>query len=718
VELNRSLVNFSEKNIIKIALVGNPNSGKSTLFNALTGLNQRTGNFPGVTVDKKVGTAKLNDTVTASFIDLPGTYSLYPKSLDERVAFDVLCNENNEEHPDLTIIVADASNLKRNLFLVSQVIDLKIPVILALNMMDMVEKEGDTIDLVRLSERLGVKVVGLSARNKNGIEELKLAMLQPVTIPFYDFIDIKKIAPEIIERVKTVMKVKSDFMAFQLANNLEDNYGDIRGKQSQKIADALNTLVIDKNKLQALESVERYKVINRIVKECLTRKTAVQSMSFTQKLDGILTHRVWGYVIFLAILFLIFQTIFFLAAFPMEWIETMFVTLSSWATNALPEGELSSLLVNGILAGLSGVVVFVPQIALLFAFIAILEDTGYMSRVSFIMDKMLRKVGLNGRSVIPLISGVACAVPAIMSARTISNWKERIITIMVTPLMSCSARLPVYTLLISLVIPPDKKLGFFNYQGLILMALYLIGFIAAIGAALVMKWILRAKEKSYFIMELPVYRRPQWRTVGLTIFDKVKMFLWDAGKIIVAISIILWFLSSHAPGNKFAEIEKKYAGPSYVNSNFDEELQKEREAKIASEKLEASYAGMLGKSIEPAIAPLGFDWKIGIALVTSFAAREVFVGTMATIYSVGSADNTQSIQDKMRAEINPKTGLPKFSMAVGFSLLIFYAFAMQCMSTLAIVYRETKKIKWPLIQFVYMSALAYLASLLVYNLMK
>lgn len=695
--------------------MGNPNSGKSTLFNALTGLNQRTGNFPGVTVDKKVGTAKLSESVTSDFIDLPGTYSLYPKSLDERVAFDVLCNESNEEHPDLTIIVADASNLKRNLFLVSQIIDLKIPVILALNMMDMVEKEGDTIDLVRLSERLGVKVVGLSARSRNGIEELKRAILQPLPIPSYEFIDIKKIAPEIIERVKTVVKVKSDFAAFQMANNLEDTTSDIRNKQSNKIADALNTLVIDKNKLQALESVERYKVINRIVEECITRKTAVQSKSFTQKLDGILTHRIWGYVIFLAILFLIFQTIFFLAAYPMDWIETMFVTLSDWATKALPQGELTSLLVNGILAGLSGVVVFVPQIALLFTFIAILEDTGYMARVSFIMDKLLRKFGLNGRSVIPLISGVACAVPAIMSARTISNWKERIITIMVTPLMSCSARLPVYTLLISLVIPPNKQLGFFNYQGLILMALYLVGFMAAIGAALVMKWILKAREKSYFIMELPVYRIPQWRTVGLTIFDKVKLFLWDAGKIIVAISIILWFLSSHAPGNRFTEIEKKYEQPDSMRQTFSKE---ELSARMASEKLESSYAGILGRAIEPVIAPLGFDWKIGIALVTSFAAREVFVGTMATIYSVGNADNTQSIQDKMRAEINPRTGLPKFSIAVGFSLLIFYAFAMQCMSTLAVVYRETKKIKWPLIQFFYMSALAYLASLLIYNLLK
>ena len=337
-----------------------------------------------------------------------------------------------------------------------------------------------------------------------------------------------------------------------------------------------------------------------------------------------------------------------------------------------------------------------------------------MARVSFIMDKLMRRFGLNGRSVIPLISGVACAVPAIMSARTISSWKERIITIFVTPLMSCSARLPVYTLLISLVVPQNKNLGFFNYQGLILMALYLIGFVAAIGAAWVLKWILKAKEKSYFIMELPVYRTPQWRTVGLTIYDKVKLFLFDAGKIIVAISIILWFLSAHAPGNKFEEIDKKYQEYSFrgdLNQN-------EMDAKIASEKLEVSYAGMLGKSIEPAIKPLGFDWKIGISLITSFAAREVFVGTMATIYSAGNTDNTQTIREKMQAEKNPDTGLPKYSIAVGFSLMIFYAFAMQCMSTLAVVYRETKSWKWPTVQFFFMGLLAYVSRFIVYQLLK
>ena len=713
-ETNKSFVNFSDKKNIKVALVGNPNSGKSTLFNALTGLHQKTGNFPGVTVDKKSGFAKLNEIITAEFVDLPGTYSLYPKSLDERVAFEVLCNKENPDHPDVTIIVADASNLKRNLFLVSQIIDLKIPVILALNMMDMVEKEGDIIDAIRLSEKLGVKVLGLSARNKDGVEVLKQALLQPLSVPQYDFIDIKKIAPEAIEKVKTVVKVKSDFEAFQIVNNLSDISYLHNVELQIKITDALNTLIVDTNKLQSLESVERYKVINRIVEECITHKSAIKTESFTHKLDSVLTHRIWGYAIFLVVLFFIFQTIFFLASFPMEWIESLFVMISELASDVLPKGELSNLIVNGIIAGLSGVVVFVPQIALLFAFIAILEDTGYMARVSFIMDKLMRRFGLNGRSVIPLISGVACAVPAIMSARTISSWKERIITIFVTPLMSCSARLPVYTLLISLVVPQNKNLGFFNYQGLILMALYLIGFVAAIGAAWVLKWILKAKEKSYFIMELPVYRTPQWRTVGLTIYDKVKLFLFDAGKIIVAISIILWFLSAHAPGNKFEEIDKKYQEYSFrgdLNQN-------EMDAKIASEKLEVSYAGMLGKSIEPAIKPLGFDWKIGISLITSFAAREVFVGTMATIYSAGNTDNTQTIREKMQAEKNPDTGLPKYSIAVGFSLMIFYAFAMQCMSTLAVVYRETKSWKWPTVQFFFMGLLAYVSSFIVYQLLK
>lgn len=724
VEANQSFVHFSDRSALKVALVGNPNSGKSTLFNALTGLNQKTGNFPGVTVDKKSGFVKLLKTpdfglpassLTAEFIDLPGTYSLYPKSLDERVVCEVLCNPGNPDHPDVTIVVADASNLKRNLFLVSQIIDLKIPVILALNMMDLVEKEGDIIDTVRLSERLGVKVVRVSARSKEGVDELKQALLQPLSVPQYNFIDVKKTAPGLVEKIASIVQVNSDFAAFQIISNFSEiSYFDKEPEKKKNIAVLLSASAVDVNKLQSQETVERYKIINRIVEECITRKSAVKTESFTNRLDRFLTHRIWGYVIFLAILFFIFQAIFFLAAYPMDWIETSFVFFSDWAMNALPTGELSSLLVNGIIAGLSGIVVFVPQIALLFAFIAILEDTGYMARVSFIMDKLMRKFGLNGRSVIPLVSGVACAIPAIMSTRTISSWKERMISIMVTPLMSCSARLPVYTLLIALVVPATKKFGFFSYKGLILMGLYLIGFIAAMLAAVAMQKILKSRERSYFIMELPVYRSPQWRTVGLTIYDKVKSFLLDAGKIILAISVILWFLASHGPGDKMEQVEKKYKSVEMVSAYSEEE----RQSKISSEQLEVSYAGILGKTIEPTIAPLGFDWKIGIALVTSFAAREVFVGTMATIYSAGNEKNTLPLREKMQAEVNPKTGLPQFTLAVSFSLMIFYAFAMQCMSTLAVVFRETKHWKWPLIQFLFMSALAYLSSLLVYQLLK
>jgi ferrous iron transport protein B len=729
-----------ETSLLKVALVGNPNSGKSTLFNALTGLNQRTGNFPGVTVDKKTGSAKLTTAagknITAEFIDLPGTYSLYPKSLDERVAFEVLCDPANLDHPDITIVVADASNLKRNLFLVTQIIDLKLPVILALNMMDLVEKAGMTIDTKVLSEKLGVPVVPVNARKKEGIAELKRAIVASPRPSPRTFISSIALTPQLVEEIKSLSNVSVNYAAFQVANNYPymtwfDQHEDKREHLQRLLKDAS----FDPKKVQALESVGRFKIINGFVEECVKVKESEED-TFSTKMDKVLTHRVWGYMIFLAILFLIFQTIFTLAAYPMEWIETLFVKISQWGNATLPAGAFTDLLVNGILAGLSGIVVFVPQIALLFFFIAILEDSGYMARVSFIMDKLLRKFGLNGKSVIPLISGVACAVPAIMSARTIGNWKERMITILVTPLMSCSARLPVYTLLISLVVPEDTSSGFFNLQGLLLMGLYLIGFVAAICAAWVMKLILKAKERSYFIMEMPVYRMPNWPSVGLTILEKVKVFLIDAGKVIVAISIILWALSSYGPGDDMEKIEKNITEAKPValvtgwkkgedvvavrtlDNSMMEIKQADLESFEASQKLEASYAGKIGKAIEPVISPLGFDWKIGISLVTSFAAREVFVGTMATIYSTGNEDDTRSIREKMMAEVNPETGEKVYTAATGLSLLIFYAFAMQCMSTLAIVYRETKNWKWPAIQFLYMSAMAWVSSFIVYNIFK
>jgi ferrous iron transport protein B len=509
--------------------------------------------------------------------------------------------------------------------------------------------------------------------------------------------------------------VKSNYNAFLGANNLNLISGsDLAEFRKEKIRKASEHFHFDSKQMQARETLERYHKISQIMKQCVSLNTSKAKQSYTSKIDRLLTHRIGGYLIFLFVLFLMFQAIFAWASYPMNLIDTGFQSISENVSNLLPKGILNDLFVNGILAGLNGIVVFIPQIALLFFFIAILEDTGYMARVSFIMDKLLRKFGLNGRSIIPLMSAIACAVPAIMSTRTIQNRTERLITIMVTPLMSCSARLPVFTLLTALVIPSEYIMGL-NLQGLVLMGLYLIGFLAAIFASLAMKYFIKSKEKSYFVMELPLYRIPRWSTIGLHILEKVKIFLFDAGKIIIAISIILWVLSSFAPGDSFLQIENKYNASTYKTSYSPDELQKI----IQRDKLESSYAGIMGKMLEPAIEPLGFDWKIGIALITSFAAREVFVGTMSTIYSVGTDSASKlTVKDKMMAEINPQTGKPRYSFAVGISLMLFYVFAMQCMSTLAVVYRETRRMKWPIVQFVYMSGLAYFASLIAYQLLK
>ena len=702
---------------LRIALVGNPNSGKSTVFNALTGLNQKVANFPGVTVDKRIGVATISGesgiAVTAEIIDLPGIYSLYPKSIDEQIPFNILCDPSNELHPDLTIIVADGTNLKRNLFLCSQIVDLKIPVILAINMMDIVKIKEMNIDFNKLSEKLGVPIVPMTARKSEGVDELKKAIVQPFQKPKNYFLDFRAFEPEVVDKIRQVIHVNSDYNAFLVANNLDlISTFDLPQEKKDKIKSIDEEAGVDTKQMQAKETLERYKVISALMKECGT-EPALEKKSNTYRIDNILTHRIFGYIIFLFVLFLVFQAIFAWSAYPMNAVDVAFSWMSEKISHALPAGILNDLIVNGILAGLHGIVIFIPQIALLFFFIAILEDTGYMARVSFIMDKLMRRFGLNGKSVIPLMSGVACAVPAIMSTRTIQNYKERLLTILVTPLMSCSARLPVYTLLISLVVPSRTIYGI-NEQGLVLMSLYLIGFVAAIGSAWFLKTIIKVKERSFFMMELPLYRVPRWSTIGLHIVEKVKIFLFDAGKVIIAISIILWVLASFGPGDRFQMIENKYKQSDYAALS-----QPEIEKKIKSEKMESSYAGIMGRTIEPAIKPLGFDWKIGIALITSFAAREVFVGTMSTIYSVGDADASKmTVRDKMMSEVNPDTGGPRYTFAVGFSLMLFYAFAMQCMSTVAVVYRETKKIKWTLLQIFYMSGLAYLASLIAYQLLK
>ena len=637
---------------LKIALIGNPNSGKSSVFNALTGLNQKVANFPGVTVDKRTGYSVLKkengDAVSCEFIDLPGAYSLYPKSPEEKIPFQLLCDPQNEMHPDVTIVIADGTNLKRNLFLCSQIIDLKIPVIMVINMMDIVRFKKIEINFNALSQKLGIPVIPMNARKHEGLTELKKAITQPFTLPENNFIDIHSFSPVVVDTIRQTVKVNSDYNAFLVANNLElISSFEIHEYNKEKIRKICSENNFNAPQMQARETIERYKVISGIMNEFVVSPENPIRKSYSYRIDNILTHRVWGYIIFLFILFLIFQAIFAWARYPMDLIDNGFRWLSIELSKSLPAGFINDLVVDGILAGLNGIVVFIPQIALLFFFVAILEDTGYMSRVSFLMDKMMRRFGLNGKSLIPLMSGVACAVPAIMSARTIQNKKERLITIMVTPLMSCSARLPVYTLLIALIIPGHYIYGF-NMQGLVLMILYLIGFFAAIAAAWVMKHLIRSNERSFYVMEMPMYRAPRWKTIGIHITEKVRIFLVDAGKVIISISIILWMLSSFGPSGEFKRIEDKYRNPSMISLNSEKEIEK----KIQTEKLEYSYAGKLGHIIEPVIKPLGFDWKIGIALITSFAAREVFVGTMSTIYSVGTGESAKlTVKEKMQNEI-------------------------------------------------------------------
>lgn len=641
-----------EKKLFNVLLVGNPNTGKSTLFNSLTGLKQKVGNFPGVTVDKKSGTFKVNHQ-EVNIIDLPGTYSLAPNSEDEKVTNQYILEAKNDV---IIVVIADVTNLKRNLLLLTQIMDLGKKVVLVLNMMDLLQKNEQEVDVEKLSKLLGISVIPINAQIGKGVDELKNAIVH--------------------FNAQSVKFIEQD----SLANAVD-------------------------------ETMLRYAKINEIVNQCFSGKGEGKMTVLTKKIDNIITHKFYGYLIFLTILFTIFQAIFSWSSYPMELIEKGFIILGEWFSDTLPAGILNDLIVNGIVAGLSGVFVFVPQISMLFAFIVVLEDTGYMSRVSFLMDRILRQFGLNGKSIIPLLSSTACAVPAIMSTRTITNLKERLITIMVAPLISCSARIPVYTLLIGLVISKGSSWGTFNLQGLLMMGLYLIGFLAALTAAWVMKKLIKSKEKSSFIMEMPIYRMPRWKNVGLSIYSKVQVFLFDAGKIIIAISIVLWVLSSYGPSNTFEKIEKKYA----QLKTEQQVTEKQVHTLISTEKLEASYAGIIGKTIEPLIQPIGFDWKIGISLVTSFAAREVFVGTMATLYSVGDEDNTLSIREKMMKAKNTETGEKLYSTATTLSLLLFYAFAMQCMATLAVVYRETKSIKWPLIQLTYMGILAYLSSFIVYH---
>jgi ferrous iron transport protein B len=697
---------------IHIALVGNPNSGKTSLFNSLTGLNQKVGNFPGVTVDKKTGFTSLSDKFSARIIDLPGTYSLYPKRMDEWVSYRVLLNQDKDVKADIYVVVVDASNLKRNLLFCTQIIDLKKPVVLALTMEDLAKKKGIQIDIPELERELGVPVVSINPRKQKGIAQLKKAIEQTASnlykVPARDFIVNKELAFAPIEEVQALMPDISDYSAIHfLINHEHFALNDHVQEQIENIEQRHN---FNHTKTQATEILQRYSRIKHIMQVAVSEPDPLQQTLFTDKLDNILLHRRWGYIILLVVLFILFQSVFLLAQYPMDWIEQGFSATSAGLSTALPQVWWSDLLINGIIAGLSGIAIFIPQIMILFGLITLLEDTGYMARISFLSDRLMRTVGLNGKSVMPLISGFACAVPAIMSARSIENQKERLLTILITPLMSCSARLPVYAILIGLVIPNVFFFGFLSLQGLVMMGLYLLGLVMALLISYIAKWFIRSKEKSFFILELPTYRSPRWNNIAQTMVQKARVFVTEAGKIIMIISLVLWVLSSFGPPSRMDAVERNYQAAKTAQPN-NEDI----DGEYATAKLENSYAGILGSSIEPAIKPLGFDWRIGIALITSFAAREVFVGTMATLYSVGEDEEGLRLRDKMRAATWPN-GAPLFTLAAGLSLMVFYVFAMQCMSTLAITKRETRTWKWPIIQFVYMTTIAYVMSFIVYQI--
>ncbi|NCP58772.1 MAG: ferrous iron transport protein B [Flavobacteriales bacterium] len=695
---------------INVALIGNPNTGKTSVFNQLTGLKQKAGNYPGITVEKKQGYCLLPRGLKANILDLPGTYSLNACSMDENVVIELLLNKNDKDFPDVVIVVADVENLKRNLLLFTQIKDLGIPTILAINMADQMARKAISVDIKNLEEKLQTKIVLISSRKNTGFEKLKELISNYSMLTTTPCLNASEIDPEYFNRLRKTFP-NQDLYKLWLVITQDVNFGKLNRQPLLFPTDFKTESTSNLKRLQQKETILRYLFINDILKKTIVIDK-VNAKDLQSKLDRILIHKYWGYIIFFSILMLIFQAIFDWSSYPMDFIDVQFASLGEWIKGTFPEGVFTNLLAEGIIPGLAGVVIFIPQIAFLFLFISIIEETGYMSRVVFLMDKIMRRFGLSGKSVVPLVSGTACAIPAIMAARNIESWKERLITILVTPLTTCSARLPVYLIIISLVIPDHRILGVISLQGLTLMLLYLLGFSAAIFSAYLLDKILLIKKTGFFVIEMPHYKLPLPKNIIYNVIEKTKSFVLGAGKIILAISIVLWVMASFGPGN-FNDANT-IVGAKTSSQNISEEA---LDAEIASFKLEHSYIGIMGKTIEPIVKPLGFDWKIGIALLSSFAAREVFVGTLATIYSVGSKEE-ETIKNRMAAEINPVLGTPLFNFASGISLLLFYAFAMQCMSTLAIVKQETNSWKWPIWQFFSLTTIAYIASLIAYQLLK
>tara|TARA_B110000037_G_scaffold217850_1_gene279721 strand:- start:4147 stop:6276 length:2130 start_codon:yes stop_codon:yes gene_type:complete len=703
---------------IKIALVGNPNCGKTSVFNLLTGLHQKTGNFPGITVDKKIGNLNLGENYSAELIDLPGTYSLYPISKDERIVVQSLLQKSDPNFPELVIYIVDSTHLEKNLLLFTQIRDLGIPIVMALNMTDLSTARGLELNAVKLAKKLHTPVVKISGRTGEGLLDLKESIVSLYEkLPIREekkcdcFYKLGEKEKAISTEFKEVFPEYNEYQLLIIAHHYQ--WLPISEEERKKSKEIVEKNNFDDLDAQVNETMQRYSNIAPIVLKVLDNKKG-SNKEFTNQIDKVLTNNFFGIMIFFVVMAIVFQSIFQLASYPMDLIDQAMGFLVNITKTNLPESWFTNLLTEGVISGIGGIVIFIPQIAILFLFITLLEEVGYLARVAYMLDRVMQKFGLNGRSVIALISGGACAIPAIMSTRTISNPKERLITILVTPFISCSARIPVYAILVAFVVPPTKVLGFLNMQGLVFMAMYLLGILGALISSFVLNKLMDNTEQSFLLLELPDYKMPLFRNVFYAVWEKVRQFVFEAGKVILVISILLWFLASYGPPEKMNAVDInaiEYAQENQLSSAQTEDL-------IASKKLEASYIGHLGKFIEPAIEPLGYDWKIGIALITSFAAREVFVGTMATIYSIGSEDDQTSIQQKMRAEINSDTGGPRFTMAVSLSLLIFYVFAMQCMGTLAVVYRETKTWKYPILQFVFMTGLAYVSSFIVYQLFK
>nr|WP_315151290.1 ferrous iron transport protein B [uncultured Flavobacterium sp.] len=698
------------KQNINVALIGNPNTGKTSVFNQLTGLNQQVGNYPGITVEKKVGFCKLPHNINANVIDLPGTYSLNASSADESVVIELLLNKKDKLFPDVIVVVSEVENLKRNLLLFTQIKDLEIPTILVINMIDRMELKGISLDIPFLEEQLKTKIALVSSRKNIGIDALKALITTYKTISTEPCLNASSIDDDYFNSLRKTFPSQSLYKLW-LVITQDVNFVDLNRKTLEK--QSFTKTNSELKKLQQKETIKRYQFINNTLK--IGHKVdSTAATDFRSKLDRVLTHKVWGYLIFFVVLFGIFQSIFEWSKIPMDFIDLTFARLSTMASENLPPGAFTNLIAQGIIPGIGGILMFIPQITFLFLFISILEESGYMSRVVFLMDKIMRRFGLSGKSVVPLISGTACAIPAIMATRNIENWKERLITILVTPFTTCSARLPVYAIIIGLVIPDEYFLGVLNLQGLTLMLLYLLGFSTAILAAYILNKVLELNCKTFFVVEMPNYKLPMFKNVIITVIEKTKAFVFGAGKIILAISVILWFLASNGPTKKFRDAETIIHSEKANLTLSSVEL----ENKVAAYKLENSYIGLMGKTIEPAILPLGYDWKIGVAIISSFAAREVFVGTLATIYSVGGSDNDNTIKNKMKEEANHETGDKIFNFASGTSLLLFYAFAMQCISTLAVTKKETNSWKWPLGQLVFMSSFAYIVALIAYQLLK